>query len=204
MYKFPMVSECNFAPDSLQSFQVFHGWADKLEIFTGRSWDLLCNCGLDLCLQFHRTSDYPQLGDTQLHVMRSLKSGRNVATHHIRLEKVGDMITIPKQVMGSFECLVPFLYYLWMIYQKSRWVGNRSLRPLSGSKENHRCCYRRNEVLVLGVLGEHPLVQQSTECILRCPAGSADAALRRCAALRLREKTYLLGTGGILDDFSIF
>ena len=55
---------------AMNSFQVFHGWAEKLEIFTGRSWDLPCNCGLDLCLQFHRTSDYPQLGDFQRHLVR--------------------------------------------------------------------------------------------------------------------------------------
>ncbi|CAJ1365719.1 unnamed protein product [Effrenium voratum] len=43
--------------------EVFHGWAEKLEVFTGRPWDLPCNCGLERCAQFHRTSDYPQLGE---------------------------------------------------------------------------------------------------------------------------------------------
>ncbi|CAK9106943.1 unnamed protein product [Durusdinium trenchii] len=28
--------------------EVFHGWAEKLEIFTGRAWDLPCNCGVSV------------------------------------------------------------------------------------------------------------------------------------------------------------
>ncbi|CAE8627589.1 unnamed protein product [Polarella glacialis] len=42
--------------------EVFHGWAEKLEFFTGLPWDLPCNCGLaEQCAQYERTSDYPQL-----------------------------------------------------------------------------------------------------------------------------------------------
>eukprot|EP00439_Symbiodinium_sp_Y106_P078892 s1318_g17.t1 len=42
--------------------EVFHGWADKLELFTGHSWALPCNCGLyGPCVAFERTEGYPQL-----------------------------------------------------------------------------------------------------------------------------------------------
>lgn len=45
--------------------EVFHGWAEKLESFTGQPWHLPCNCGLDdICDELSDKQNYPQLTNT--------------------------------------------------------------------------------------------------------------------------------------------
>lgn len=58
----PMPQQESCGVKGFSCCEVFHGWAEKLEFFTGQSWNLPCNCGLDdFCAEFTSTADYPEL-----------------------------------------------------------------------------------------------------------------------------------------------